>query len=96
VQHGVGGVFAFADFEHALEHRLALGHVGLDLERIGQLVHLRVGPFADLLLLARTDVGRIVPREPCDLAEIVVEAVPAGSVLRIATPAPPTPNWRAA
>jgi two-component system, OmpR family, sensor kinase len=28
----------------------------------------------DLLLLARTDVGRIVPREPCDLAEIVVEA----------------------
>ena len=29
---------------------------------------------ADLLLLARTDVGRVVPREPCDLAEIVVEA----------------------
>jgi two-component system, OmpR family, sensor kinase len=29
---------------------------------------------ADLLLLARTDVGRIVPREPCDLAEIVVDA----------------------
>lgn len=29
---------------------------------------------ADLLLLARTDVGRIVRREPCDLARIVVEA----------------------
>jgi two-component system OmpR family sensor kinase len=29
---------------------------------------------ADLLLLARTDVGRVVTREPCDLAEIVVEA----------------------
>lgn len=29
---------------------------------------------ADLLLLARTDVGRVVPREPCDLAQTVVEA----------------------
>jgi signal transduction histidine kinase len=29
---------------------------------------------ADLLLLARTDVGRIVRRERCDLAQIVVEA----------------------
>jgi two-component system, OmpR family, sensor kinase len=29
---------------------------------------------ADLLLLARTDVGRVVRREPCDLARIVVEA----------------------
>jgi signal transduction histidine kinase len=29
---------------------------------------------ADLLLLARTDVGRVVPREPCDLARIAVEA----------------------
>jgi two-component system, OmpR family, sensor kinase len=29
---------------------------------------------ADLLLLARTDVGRVVKREPCDLGEIVVEA----------------------
>jgi signal transduction histidine kinase len=29
---------------------------------------------ADLLLLARTDVGRVVPREPCDLGAIVVEA----------------------
>jgi two-component system OmpR family sensor kinase len=29
---------------------------------------------ADLLLLARTDVGRVVPREHCDLAQIVVEA----------------------
>ena len=29
---------------------------------------------ADLLLLARTDVGRVVRRERCDLAEIVVEA----------------------
>jgi two-component system, OmpR family, sensor kinase len=29
---------------------------------------------ADLLLLARTDVGRVVQREPCDLAQIVVEA----------------------
>lgn len=28
----------------------------------------------DLLLLARTDVGRVVPREPCDLAQIVIEA----------------------
>jgi two-component system, OmpR family, sensor kinase len=29
---------------------------------------------ADLLLLARTDVGRVVPHEPCDLAQIVIEA----------------------
>jgi signal transduction histidine kinase len=29
---------------------------------------------ADLLLLARTDVGRVVRRESCDLAQIVVEA----------------------
>jgi len=29
---------------------------------------------ADLLLLARTDVGRVVPREPCDLAQIAIEA----------------------
>jgi signal transduction histidine kinase len=29
---------------------------------------------ADLLLLARTDVGRVVRREPCDLGQIVVEA----------------------
>jgi signal transduction histidine kinase len=29
---------------------------------------------ADLLLLARSDVGRVVSREPCDLAEVVVEA----------------------
>jgi two-component system, OmpR family, sensor kinase len=29
---------------------------------------------ADLLLLARTDVGRVLPREPCDLAQIVVDA----------------------
>jgi signal transduction histidine kinase len=29
---------------------------------------------ADLLLLARTDVGRVVRREPCDLAQIIVEA----------------------
>jgi two-component system, OmpR family, sensor kinase len=29
---------------------------------------------ADLLLLARTDVGRLVAHEPCDLAQIVVEA----------------------
>ena len=29
---------------------------------------------ADLLLLARTDAARVLPREPCDLAEIVVEA----------------------
>ncbi len=29
---------------------------------------------ADLLLLARTDVGRVVQRKPCDLAQIVVEA----------------------
>jgi len=29
---------------------------------------------ADLLLLARTDVGRVVRREPLDLAQIVVEA----------------------
>jgi two-component system, OmpR family, sensor kinase len=28
----------------------------------------------DLLLLARTDVGRVVSREPCDLAQIVIEA----------------------
>ena len=28
----------------------------------------------DLLLLARTDVGRVVSREPCDLAQVVVEA----------------------
>ncbi len=29
---------------------------------------------ADLLLLARTDVGRVVRREPCNLAQVVVEA----------------------
>ncbi len=29
---------------------------------------------ADLLLLARTDVGRVVAHKPCDLAQIVVEA----------------------
>ena len=29
---------------------------------------------ADLLLLARTDVGRVIPHEPCDLAQIMVEA----------------------
>src|SRR5271166_1006487 len=29
---------------------------------------------ADLLLLARTDAARVVPREPCDLGRIVVEA----------------------
>jgi signal transduction histidine kinase len=29
---------------------------------------------ADLLLLARTDAARVVPREPCDLSRIVVEA----------------------
>ena len=29
---------------------------------------------ADLLLLARTDAARVVAREPCDLAKIVVEA----------------------
>ncbi len=29
---------------------------------------------ADLLLLARTDVGRVVRREPCDLAQIVIDA----------------------
>jgi two-component system OmpR family sensor kinase len=29
---------------------------------------------ADLLLLARTDVGRVVRREPCDLGQVVVEA----------------------
>jgi len=29
---------------------------------------------ADLLLLARSDVGRAVSREPCDLAEVVIEA----------------------
>ena len=29
---------------------------------------------ADLLLLARTDVGRVVPRQTCDLAEVVAEA----------------------
>jgi signal transduction histidine kinase len=29
---------------------------------------------ADLLLLARTDVGRVVQREPCDLAQVAVEA----------------------
>jgi two-component system, OmpR family, sensor kinase len=29
---------------------------------------------ADLLLLARTDVGRVVAREPCDVAQVVVES----------------------
>jgi two-component system OmpR family sensor kinase len=29
---------------------------------------------ADLLLLARSDVGRVARREPCDLAQVVVEA----------------------
>jgi signal transduction histidine kinase len=38
---------------------------------------------ADLLLLARTDVGRVVPRERCDLAQIVVEA--AGELSPVST-----------
>jgi two-component system OmpR family sensor kinase len=29
---------------------------------------------ADLLLLARSDVGRVVPHQPCDLAQIVLDA----------------------
>jgi signal transduction histidine kinase len=29
---------------------------------------------ADLLLLARSDVGRVVPHQPCDLAQVAVEA----------------------
>jgi signal transduction histidine kinase len=29
---------------------------------------------ADLLLLARSDVGRVVPHRPCDLAQVAVEA----------------------
>jgi two-component system, OmpR family, sensor kinase len=29
---------------------------------------------ADLLLLARSDVGRVVRREPCDLAQVVIDA----------------------
>jgi two-component system, OmpR family, sensor kinase len=35
---------------------------------------------ADLLLLARTDVGRVVPHERCDLAQIVIEAAELGPV----------------
>src|SRR4029450_9056813 len=53
VQHGVGGVFALADLEHALEHRLALLHVGLDLQGRRELFPLPRGPFADLLRALR-------------------------------------------
>src|SRR5829696_5831040 len=74
VQHGVGGILALADFQHALEHRLALLHVGLDLHGGGELVHLLVGPFADLLLLAlRTVLGD-------DRGDRVVEARAVGPV----------------
>ena len=52
VQHGIGGVLAFADFQHALEHRLALGEVELGLHGTRQRVHLDVGPLLRLLLLA--------------------------------------------
>src|SRR5260221_12199272 len=52
VQHGIGGVFALADLQHALEHRLALAPVGLGLHRDRQCVHLVIRALADLLLLA--------------------------------------------
>jgi two-component system, OmpR family, sensor kinase len=49
----------------------------------------------DLLLLARTDVGRVVPRQRCDLAEIVVEAAgelgPVSSQHDITLDAQPAP-----
>jgi signal transduction histidine kinase len=38
---------------------------------------------ADLLLLARTDVGRVVRRQPCDLGQIAVEA--AGELSSVST-----------
>jgi two-component system, OmpR family, sensor kinase len=48
---------------------------------------------ADLLLLARTDAARVVPRQPCDLASIVVEAAselgPVSSEHEIALDAQP-------
>ncbi|HYM45848.1 MAG TPA: HAMP domain-containing sensor histidine kinase [Solirubrobacteraceae bacterium] len=50
---------------------------------------------ADLLLLARTDVGRVVAHEPCDLAQIVVEAAaelgPVSSSHDIALDVQPAP-----
>jgi two-component system OmpR family sensor kinase len=50
---------------------------------------------ADLLLLARTDVGRVVPRERIDLAQIVVEAAaelgPVSTAHDISLDASPAP-----
>ena len=50
---------------------------------------------ADLLLLARTDVGRVVAHQPCDLAQIVVDAAaelgPVSGAHEIVLDAQPAP-----
>jgi two-component system, OmpR family, sensor kinase len=76
-----------ADASHEL--RTPLTGVLANLELLAESLHGEQGEAArsalrssqrmrrlvgDLLLLARTDVGRVVAREPCDLAEVVVEA----------------------
>jgi two-component system OmpR family sensor kinase len=76
-----------ADASHEL--RTPLTSVLANLELLAESLHGEQGEAArsalrssqrmrrlvgDLLLLARTDVGRVVPREPCDLAQIVIEA----------------------
>jgi signal transduction histidine kinase len=76
-----------ADASHEL--RTPLTGVLANLELLAESLHGEQGEAArsalrssqrmrrlvgDLLLLARTDVGRVVAREPCDLADVVVEA----------------------
>jgi signal transduction histidine kinase len=76
-----------ADASHEL--RTPLTGVLANLELLAESLHGEQGEAArsalrssqrmrrlvgDLLLLARTDVGRVVAREPCDLAQIAVEA----------------------
>jgi two-component system OmpR family sensor kinase len=76
-----------ADASHEL--RTPLTSVLVNLELLAESLHGEQGEaarsalrssqrmrrlVADLLLLARTDVGRVVPHEPCALDQIVVEA----------------------
>src|SRR6266851_2888004 len=56
VQHRVGGILALADFQHALEHRLAPGEIELGLHGARQRIHLDVGPLLGLLLLTLRSV----------------------------------------
>jgi two-component system OmpR family sensor kinase len=76
-----------ADASHEL--RTPLTSVLVNLELLAESLHGEQGEaarsalrssqrmrrlVADLLLLARTDVGRVIPHEPCALDQIVVEA----------------------